>query len=234
MNVTSRSLAYHLALQRVANNQLQTLHERRVLNVMIKTHIGEYNLGKTYAPINKRYLKNKTSHNEGYNTQMHNHHVHALTTMSSDSEVLKPWRTRQSPSMPMSSKVAEHGQSSFDCICIILTLRMSAGLRRLWDTCAHVTLMSWCSLTCTSTGTADSTETDSQWLAFLSNDTKTVGTSWTILASWQNTMLTHWTSWILTCAVNNNDSSFTRGTWNEEAKFDLMHSWRTQIVILRL
>ncbi len=53
--------------------------ERRVLKQMNETHIGECNLSKTYAPMNKRYLKSKTSRYEGYNTQMYNHHVYVLS-----------------------------------------------------------------------------------------------------------------------------------------------------------
>ena len=50
---------------------------------MNETHIGECNDSKTYTPMYKRYLKNKTSRYEGYNTQVYNHHAHASTTMTS-------------------------------------------------------------------------------------------------------------------------------------------------------
>ncbi len=86
----SRSRVYHLALRRVTNNQIHTLNLER----NERTHIGECSLSKTYAPINKRYLKNKTSRYKGYNPQMCNHHVHLRTTVCSAIYRNLDWRDK--------------------------------------------------------------------------------------------------------------------------------------------
>ncbi len=197
---------------------------------MNETHIGECNLSKTYAPMYKPYMRNKTSRYEGYNTQMHNHHVYSCSHYHEFSEIYSNLdRKKQSPSMPMSSKVAEHGQSSFECICVTLTL----CLQVFGDSETLAQKLRWW------VGTHSHAQVQELQISLklIPSDLRRWAMHrehWTIRVSSQSSMLTHWTSWILTCAVNKHDSSFTKRSCNEEAKFKFTYSWRTQIVLLRL